>query len=97
MLDLRMQFLFDYAQLRKQAQGLLRRFLIQLRDGKTNMDDRVIADGDFRHIGETHLFDDAGEVNPAHADAIGVENINDSAWNAKAHSVPPPAARLSLP
>jgi len=82
MRDLRIQLFLNHPQLGKQAQRLLCRFLVQLGNGKTDVHDGVVADLDFWYVGQAHIFDDTGKINPAHADLVRLIDFDYTPWDA---------------
>ena len=62
-----LQFFFQQSQFFKRSQRFLRGGFIDLADGKTDVDDRVIADLNVRQICQADIFHDAAKVDFAHA------------------------------
>ena len=66
------QFFVEHAHSAEIGQRLLGRLLIDLRDGKADVDDGVVAYLDLGHVVQADLLHHSAEVHPPHADhAVG--------------------------
>ena len=79
------ELFIEHAHGAEEAQRLLGGCFVELGDGEADMDDRVVADLDFGHIGQADLFFDAGKIDLAHADAIDFIDGFDLARDTQAH------------
>ncbi len=80
--------LLELAHLLEVLEDLVRFRLVDLADGKADMDDDEVAHGYLGRIGQTDLFDDAAETDSTHRHTGGIfPDLDDLSWNAKTHDL----------
>src|SRR6266576_4014093 len=81
------EFLLHRAHFFQHLEYTLGFFLIDDADGKSHVDENILADFGLGSVCEVDLFADAAEIDFADAkcDVASVSDFDDAAWNSKAH------------
>jgi hypothetical protein len=84
-----LEFLFKHTERLEEGKRLTSRLFIKPGDGKSDMNNGVIANLQFGQVCETDLFDDPVEINLAHAGEAVVVDFNNATGYAKTHTIFP--------
>src|SRR5438477_2299522 len=82
------QFLFQHPHGAEGLERLLGGLLVDDRDGKPNVHNRIVADSDLGNVIQTNPFDHSPEVHPPDFDHPVAGDLFHSTWNCKAHRRP---------